>query len=157
MQKIIRQKMFHPLRFFFITRCRGQMQSQAKEMQSKGLSKSEQRGILLQWYHTTAAAKEKAVLEYIKDLLESDKKFICFAHHQVRNLKFGPLSTLMWPASPYAWSFLNNYFDFVNTLSVHITPHINIINIFMIKITLNQTWTWTPPCYRSTLVQIHIS
>ena len=62
------------------------MQSQAKEMHSQGLSKGEQRGILLQWYHTTATAKEKAVLEYIKDLLESDKKFICFAHHQVSEL-----------------------------------------------------------------------
>ena len=44
-------------------------------------------GELFQWYHTTATAKEKAVLEYIKDLLESDKKFICFAHHQVPELK----------------------------------------------------------------------
>ena len=58
------------------------MQSQLKEMHSKGLAKGE----LLQWYHTTATAKEKAVLEYIKDLLESDKKFICFAHHQVCEL-----------------------------------------------------------------------
>ena len=59
------------------------MQSQAAQMQSQSLSKSERRGILLEWFHTTASAKQKAVEEYIKDLLEAGKKFICFAHHQV--------------------------------------------------------------------------
>ena len=59
------------------------MQSQAEQMLAAGLSKSEKRGILLQWFHSTASAKQKAVQEYIKDLLEGDKKFIVFAHHQV--------------------------------------------------------------------------
>ena len=60
------------------------MQSQAKQMMSESLSKQEKRGLLLEWFHKTAPAKEKAVLEYIKDLLESGKKFICFAHPQVQ-------------------------------------------------------------------------
>ena len=67
----------------FVFRHSGQMLSQAKQMQSQSLSKGEKRGILLEWFHSTASAKEKAVLEYIKDLLEGGKKFICFAHHQV--------------------------------------------------------------------------
>jgi len=30
----------------------------------------------------TGKSKQKAVLDYVCDLLESDRKFICFAHHQ---------------------------------------------------------------------------
>ena len=58
-----------------------EMQSQAKKISSKSLSKSEKRGILLEWYHTTAFAKSAAVQDYVKDLLENGRKFICFAHH----------------------------------------------------------------------------
>lgn len=59
-----------------------EMQSQAKMMEDRSLNKSERRGVLLEWYHSTAAAKAAAVQDYIKDLLESNRKFICFAHHQ---------------------------------------------------------------------------
>ena len=76
-------KILYSKGFLLLHRNRGEMQSHAKQMMSQALSKSERRGILLEWFHSTAAAKQKAVLEYIKDLLEAGKKFICFAHHQV--------------------------------------------------------------------------
>jgi len=52
----------------------------AKESKVTGLEK---RGLLLEWYSATAQAKLKAVVEYVKDLLASDKKFLLFCHHQV--------------------------------------------------------------------------
>ena len=58
-----------------------EMQSQARQMCNKSLSKSEKRGLLLEWYHSTASAKSAAVQDYVKDLLENGRKFICFAHH----------------------------------------------------------------------------
>ncbi len=42
----------------------------------------EKRGALLQYFQETCKVKSKAVCEYIHDLLESDKKFLVFAHHQ---------------------------------------------------------------------------
>ena len=44
----------------------------------------ERRAALLEWYNVTGTAKTKAVQDYLADLLESERKFICFAHHQVR-------------------------------------------------------------------------
>ena len=58
-----------------------EMQSQARQMTNNSLSKSERRGLLLEWYHSTAHAKSAAVQDYIKDLVENGRKFICFAHH----------------------------------------------------------------------------
>lgn len=58
-----------------------EMQSQARLMTQKNLSKSEKRGILLEWFHSTANAKSQAVQDYVKDLVENGRKFICFAHH----------------------------------------------------------------------------
>ena len=55
-------------------------------MGKKTLSSSERRGLLLEWFNMTGGAKTKAVQDYLKDLLERDKKFICFAHHQVLNV-----------------------------------------------------------------------
>ncbi|ODN00238.1 SWI/SNF-related matrix-associated actin-dependent regulator of chromatin subfamily A-like protein 1 [Orchesella cincta] len=49
---------------------------------SKGLKNSERRGKLLEYYAETASAKLDAVNAYIKDLINDDKKFICFAHHK---------------------------------------------------------------------------
>ncbi|GFT34152.1 hypothetical protein NPIL_549081 [Nephila pilipes] len=46
------------------------------------LSGLEKRGVLLEYFHETGEVKLKAVCEYILDLLESDRKFLCFAHHQ---------------------------------------------------------------------------
>ena len=57
----------------------------AKKMENKSRTKAQRRGVLLEWFHSTAAAKSRAVQDYIKDLLEGGKKFLCFAHHQVRH------------------------------------------------------------------------
>ena len=48
-------------------------------MNSKGM---ERHGALLQYVHETSRVKAKAVCEYVLDLIESDKKFLVFAHHQ---------------------------------------------------------------------------
>lgn len=42
----------------------------------------EKRGALLKYFQETSKVKAKAVCEYVNDLLESDKKFLVFAHHQ---------------------------------------------------------------------------
>ncbi|KFM63101.1 SWI/SNF-related matrix-associated actin-dependent regulator of chromatin subfamily A-like protein 1, partial [Stegodyphus mimosarum] len=55
------------------------MAGQLKESTLKGM---EWRGVLLQYFHETGDVKLKAVCEYVLDLLESDRKFVCFAHHQ---------------------------------------------------------------------------
>ncbi len=60
-----------------------EMESHAKRMGLKSMSNSERRGVLLEWFNVTGKAKTKAVLDYLKDLLEGGDKFICFAHHQV--------------------------------------------------------------------------
>ncbi|CAL1268362.1 unnamed protein product [Larinioides sclopetarius] len=54
----------------------------SKKLQQESLKGMERRGVLLEYFHETGEVKLKAVCEYILDLLESDKKFICFAHHQ---------------------------------------------------------------------------
>lgn len=66
----------------------GQVKSKSREMKSQvnlfsktSLSKGERRAVLMEWYHSTAAAKSPAVQDYIKDLVEGGKKFLCFAHH----------------------------------------------------------------------------
>jgi len=67
-----------------------QMKSQQKEMSKvKG---GEQRGLLLEWFHSTADAKKVAVKEYLKDMIESGTKFLCFAHHQTM---LGMIETLL--------------------------------------------------------------
>ena len=43
---------------------------------------------MLQWFNLTGRSKLKAVLDYLKDLLEGEDKFLCFAHHQVWCRKF---------------------------------------------------------------------
>ncbi|CAG5127940.1 unnamed protein product [Candidula unifasciata] len=45
----------------------------------KGLNK---RGALLEYFHETCRAKLSAVRGYVLDLVESDKKFLVFAHHK---------------------------------------------------------------------------
>ena len=65
------------------------VKSKSKVMQEKAQfmtqlrDKSKEHAMLLEWFHLTSDAKVNAVCEYIKDLLESDKKFLLFAHHQV--------------------------------------------------------------------------
>ncbi|XP_015909401.2 SWI/SNF-related matrix-associated actin-dependent regulator of chromatin subfamily A-like protein 1 [Parasteatoda tepidariorum] len=55
------------------------MSSRVHEENLQGMEK---RAALLEYYHETGQVKLKAVVEYITDLLESEKKFICFAHHR---------------------------------------------------------------------------
>lgn len=81
------------------------MNSLAKNMTNEFARAMEKRGALLSYYSETAKAKSKAVWyaseknnpptcnmtlvtilvysDYIVDLLENGKKFLCFAHHQV--------------------------------------------------------------------------
>ena len=65
------------------------VKSKTKVMQEKAqqLSQTKEKNIehamLLEWFHLTCEAKVNAVTDYVKDLLESDKKFLVFAHHQL--------------------------------------------------------------------------
>ncbi|XP_014235599.1 SWI/SNF-related matrix-associated actin-dependent regulator of chromatin subfamily A-like protein 1 [Trichogramma pretiosum] len=62
-----------------------EMKESAKQMQKENLNGSTKHTILLQYYSDTAKAKEKAVCNYILELIEnraSDDKFLVFAHHQ---------------------------------------------------------------------------
>lgn len=47
------------------------------------LSTMERRGVLLQYFAKSAELKRKAVCKYIEEMLESDCKFLVFAHHMV--------------------------------------------------------------------------
>lgn len=44
---------------------------------------SNKRSAILVYFNETSKAKYKAVCQYIADLIESEKKFIVFAHHQL--------------------------------------------------------------------------
>jgi SWI/SNF-related matrix-associated actin-dependent regulator 1 of chromatin subfamily A len=55
---------------------------QASNKMEENLKGMEKRGALLRYFQETAKAKVKAVGEYVIDLLETDKKFLVFAHHQ---------------------------------------------------------------------------
>ena len=47
-----------------------EMKSQAKTYQTdKSLSKSERRGVLLEWFHATSEAKSRAVCDYLKVII----------------------------------------------------------------------------------------
>lgn len=50
------------------------------DQQVKGM---ERRGTLLAYYHETGLTKVKAITEHVASLLEQNKKFLVFAHHQV--------------------------------------------------------------------------
>lgn len=55
---------------------------QASNKMEENLKGMEKRGALLKYFQETSKAKARAVCEYVNDLLESDKKFLVFAHHQ---------------------------------------------------------------------------
>ncbi|CAF0806668.1 unnamed protein product [Brachionus calyciflorus] len=55
---------------------------QASNKMEENLKGMEKRGALLKYFQETSKVKAKAVCEYVNDLLESDKKFLVFAHHQ---------------------------------------------------------------------------
>jgi SWI/SNF-related matrix-associated actin-dependent regulator 1 of chromatin subfamily A len=59
-----------------------EMKEKRKEAEKEGMKGMEARSSLLQWYAATATAKLQAVLEYLKDLLAADRKFLVFCHHQ---------------------------------------------------------------------------
>ena len=55
---------------------------QASNKMEENLKGMEKRGALLGYFQETSKAKSRAVCEYVLDLLEQDKKFLVFAHHQ---------------------------------------------------------------------------
>ncbi|KAK3588463.1 hypothetical protein CHS0354_004677 [Potamilus streckersoni] len=59
-----------------------ELKNAGKIMKSKYLKGMEQRGALLSYFHETSKAKLSAVRDYVLDLLEGEKKFLVFAHHQ---------------------------------------------------------------------------
>lgn len=58
------------------------MKDSSKVMNLKGLKGMERRGALLEYFHKTGKAKISAVRDYVADLMENDRKFLIFAHHQ---------------------------------------------------------------------------
>ncbi|XP_014246833.1 SWI/SNF-related matrix-associated actin-dependent regulator of chromatin subfamily A-like protein 1 [Cimex lectularius] len=54
---------------------------ETKLNKNKNISGSDKRSTLLAYYAETGRAKIPAILKYIEDLLEKNKKFLCFAHH----------------------------------------------------------------------------
>ncbi|XP_049949424.1 SWI/SNF-related matrix-associated actin-dependent regulator of chromatin subfamily A-like protein 1 isoform X1 [Schistocerca serialis cubense] len=60
-----------------------EVESWLKRLHSKQLSGMQRRGALLSFFAATGNVKLKAVKDYIADLLEAGKKFICFVHHKV--------------------------------------------------------------------------
>lgn len=59
------------------------MKGLADELTKTGVKGMERRGTLLMYFAETGAAKIQAVSNYITELVDSDHKFLCFAHHQV--------------------------------------------------------------------------
>ncbi|XP_067126580.1 LOW QUALITY PROTEIN: SWI/SNF-related matrix-associated actin-dependent regulator of chromatin subfamily A-like protein 1 [Centruroides vittatus] len=57
-------------------------ESMSTDLCRKELKAMERRGILLEYFKETSHSKLSAVCDYIKDLLEGGKKFVCFAHHK---------------------------------------------------------------------------
>ncbi|KAL4222277.1 SWI/SNF-related matrix-associated actin-dependent regulator of chromatin subfamily A-like protein 1 [Mactra antiquata] len=58
-----------------------ELKTACKVMNSGNLKKMEQHGALLDFFHKSGSAKMKAIKSYVDDILESDKKFLIFAHH----------------------------------------------------------------------------
>ncbi|XP_014210955.1 SWI/SNF-related matrix-associated actin-dependent regulator of chromatin subfamily A-like protein 1 [Copidosoma floridanum] len=58
-----------------------EMKSASKKLE-ESKDNSKKRSALLQYYSASSKAKEKAVCNYITDLIESQQKFLVFAHHQ---------------------------------------------------------------------------
>ncbi|KAL3831573.1 hypothetical protein ACJMK2_023311 [Sinanodonta woodiana] len=59
-----------------------ELKNAGKIMKSKHLKGMEQRGALLSYFHETSRAKTSAVRDYVLDLLDGERKFLIFAHHQ---------------------------------------------------------------------------
>nr|CAD7398451.1 unnamed protein product [Timema cristinae] len=60
-----------------------EMKGCEKALNVQGLRGLERRGALLSYYCATGKAKLPAIVDYICDLLDTGRKFICFAHHQI--------------------------------------------------------------------------
>ncbi|XP_069705432.1 SWI/SNF-related matrix-associated actin-dependent regulator of chromatin subfamily A-like protein 1 isoform X2 [Periplaneta americana] len=76
-----------------------EMKDCLKNLDRAHLTHMERRGALLTYYCATGSAKLKAIQDYISDMLDSDKKFICFAHHKV--VLDGICDTLMGKKKEY--------------------------------------------------------
>uniref|UniRef100_A0A8D8PLE3 SWI/SNF-related matrix-associated actin-dependent regulator of chromatin subfamily A-like protein 1 n=1 Tax=Cacopsylla melanoneura TaxID=428564 RepID=A0A8D8PLE3_9HEMI len=59
------------------------MKALIKKLDSEKVVGMERRGALLAYYHETGITKINAINDYITSLLEQNKKFLVFAHHQV--------------------------------------------------------------------------
>ena len=66
-----------------LVKSKSRVMQEKVELMSQNTNKNKEHAMLLEWFHLTCDAKVKAVCEYVKDLLESDRKFLLFAHHQV--------------------------------------------------------------------------
>ena len=66
-----------------LVKSKSRVMQEKVELMSQNTNKSKEHAMLLEWFHLTCDAKVNAVCEYVKDLLESDRKFLLFAHHQV--------------------------------------------------------------------------
>ncbi|CAG0906308.1 unnamed protein product [Cyprideis torosa] len=58
-----------------------EMKACAKLMKHVNLNTVESHGQLMWYFQQTGKAKVKAVCDYLEDLVEAEKKFLCFAHH----------------------------------------------------------------------------
>jgi SWI/SNF-related matrix-associated actin-dependent regulator 1 of chromatin subfamily A len=60
-----------------------EMKRCARKLEEANMTGMETRGALLSYYSATGKSKLKAVQDYISDMVDSEKKFICFAHHKI--------------------------------------------------------------------------
>ncbi|CAL7946842.1 unnamed protein product [Xylocopa violacea] len=54
----------------------------SKQLERKVLTGMERHTALLQYYHESGIAKQKAICDYVSKLFKNNKKFVIFAHHQ---------------------------------------------------------------------------
>ncbi|UYV83104.1 SMARCAL1 [Cordylochernes scorpioides] len=59
------------------------LKSRSKQIKKNDLKGTQWRGVLFEYFRETAVSKLPAICNYIKDLVDSDKKFVCFAHHRI--------------------------------------------------------------------------
>ncbi|KAH9492456.1 SWI/SNF- matrix-associated actin-dependent regulator of chromatin sub A-like protein 1 [Bulinus truncatus] len=66
--------------FLNIKKCKS-LSNVSKIMSNNHLKSQDRREMLLQYFHETCRVKLDSVRQYILDLIESDKKFLIYAHH----------------------------------------------------------------------------
>jgi SWI/SNF-related matrix-associated actin-dependent regulator 1 of chromatin subfamily A len=80
----------------------------ASNKMNENLKGLEKRGALLSYFQETSKAKVKAVCEYVNDLLESDKKFLVFAHDKERKLEDKPPTYRRYSTLRQTFGFANH-------------------------------------------------